>query len=608
MNEDETKEKVNKIENNRENPVPTNNEPVENLDESANNNELNKPDTEGVKKNYASEAIPKKMNNHEAFRKTLNNKNYYKDEAEKLKQRKEIADSERKSKTKEVPKTEDKTDNNTEKNNDNIDKKEETEIKDKNKLDKAKDIKNSAASRMGMLNNKLNNAKSKAYAAEHPVDAGKEILEAKFKKTLLLLMKNPMFWLIILIIIFLLFLFFLVIFLTGEANADYDGTSSSYSDLCSSISMTETSLSKTEFINAVENYYKNHNPRNQQFVSKAAEIYDMGKKNNVNPELVYERAEVEQTGNSSNNNYWGIAVYNGQNSGSTFSTFMDGVLGYMKNVSQYSTLDAMTSKYAYIGKYWYNKYDGNGNINWGLGGCAYYDYLAKYLSSSRASQVSSACSKNSCSNSGSGCLATTAEDQEAYSKYNQELMLNYRKLIFGLGEDECDEANYNTTCMVFNQWDSKWGSIPLGSSSSTIGSAGCAVTSLAMGISCYAKNITISNFNPGTFVQKLNAGNCFTSSGEINWSCSAINEVAPSIKLHAAIVYVGNLNNSEKVKKVQSYDPNKYFVLLHVTHHYILYESVNSDGNFVTLDPNGGIKDKVYTPTTVADLDVYEYN
>jgi surface antigen len=271
MDENETKEKVNRIENNRENPLPApnNNEPIENLDENSNNSELNKPDTEGLKKDYASEAIPKRMNGHDAFKKTLDNKNYYKEEAEKLKQRKDAADAERKNKIKEAPKQEanskNKNDNNSENKNNsnnnsenknkkdenstNDDKKKnenkEIEEKKKNSLDKARDAKNSAAARMGMLNNKINDAKSKAYMAQHPEEAGKELVEYKLKELLLRLIKNPIFWTIIGIFLFLFVIFFVVLYISDESFALGSQVLSYAYQKCDKITVVSNGVSKS---------------------------------------------------------------------------------------------------------------------------------------------------------------------------------------------------------------------------------------------------------------------------------------------------------------------------------------------------------------------------
>ena len=59
----------------------------------------------------------------------------------------------------------------------------------------------------------------------------------------------------------------------------------------------------------------------------------------------------------------------------TYSSLEAGIKGFGNNVSKYNNLAEMMSKYAYIGKYWYNP------GSWSVGGCIYFPYIKKYMSS-----------------------------------------------------------------------------------------------------------------------------------------------------------------------------------------------------------------------------------
>ena len=286
---------------------------------------------------------------------------------------------------------------------------------------------------------------------------GKKIAKDQIKK--LFIAGLPWTLLIPLCLFIVIFLFAIV------AVGDEDGSSSSSSsststntsssETCDGISISSTSLSRDDFIKANQNFVSLVNKKNtsyaQTFADKAGTVYDIATKNSFNPELIPIRANLEgyspvSQGFPSYNNYYGIGCYNGANLSSctNYSSFDDGVLGYINTVKRYNvdTLLEVYSKgkYAFIGDYWYSP-GGSGS-----GGCYYFQYIKKYMSSSRASEVEKACS-SSCS--GSSCLKTNDEDQLAYSKFQLEDSLNVRKSIFGIdGEMDCkttdDENDSNS--------------------------------------------------------------------------------------------------------------------------------------------------------------------
>lgn len=196
-------------------------------------------------------------------------------------------------------------------------------------------------------------------------------------------------------------------------------------------SVHETSLTKEEFVTKVRSYCNTHtcsSTMRNVFAGHAEEIYDYSIANNVNPELVVIRAMNEGfSPGGSTNNYWGIKCYNGQGTSACakYSSLSAGIAGFASAVSGYENASDMMSKYAYIGTYWYNP------GSWSLGGCPYYSYINKYMSSSRSVVVGNACSASSCS--GSSCLKTTDEDQKAYATWQvNDKMVPLRYNIFGL--------------------------------------------------------------------------------------------------------------------------------------------------------------------------------
>ena len=209
-----------------------------------------------------------------------------------------------------------------------------------------------------------------------------------------------------------------------------------YNSACSDISLSDTSLDRQQFIDKVNSYNDSHADM-AVFKANAGKIYDISKNNNFNPEMVVIRAVVEGfSPGGSTYNYWGIGCPNGKNcSNLGINSFDDGVLRYISTVKKINSVSLfqMQRKYSYIGSNWFNP-GGPGS-----GGCYYFPYLKKYLSESRASEVENACTSGATC-SGTLCLPTTDEDQDAYTRYQIESMLNARGKIFGISVDDCEAA------------------------------------------------------------------------------------------------------------------------------------------------------------------------
>lgn len=211
------------------------------------------------------------------------------------------------------------------------------------------------------------------------------------------------------------------------------GTSSSSSGNPGTIStkFAGSKLTKAQFVSKVSSYCSLHpNDIASEMCSNLGIVYSASKAANVNPELVIARAMAE--GNSpgkAKHNYWGMGCTNtgGYNACITYSSLEAGIKGFGANVSKYSNLAEMMSKYAYIGKYWYRP------GTWSIGGCIYFPYIKKYMSSARQSAVTSICGKStSCTLSGGDCTSTTSEDQTAYATWQvKEKLGPYMCKVFG---------------------------------------------------------------------------------------------------------------------------------------------------------------------------------
>ncbi len=111
------------------------------------------------------------------------------------------------------------------------------------------------------------------------------------------------------------------------------------------IPLYEPVLSREDFIAAMEAYSYNSSYETN-FKQNAALIYDESVANGINPELVVVTAQSEQGFRAGGGayNYWGIAVYNGSSSGSSFSSLADGIAGYASVVKSYETNSSLASQ------------------------------------------------------------------------------------------------------------------------------------------------------------------------------------------------------------------------------------------------------------------------
>ncbi len=382
-----------------------------------------------------------------------------------------------------------------------------------------------------------------------------------------------------------------------------------YNPDCSDISMKSTSLSRDAFIALVKSY-GNKGGGAKILADNAGMIYDMATSNGINPELVFIRADVEgYSPGSSHNNYWGIGCTNtgGLAACKSYGSLSEGVSAFLKYISQFSTLTELTGKYAYLGSYWYNP---GGS---GVGGC----YYAPYIYTTVPERVKDACSsKHPCTTAHEPtCVATTEEDKQAYLVYQSQIMVKARKRIFNLDADTCEAESGmgepgTGSCTIWKQGDSRWGSIKLGTSSLTMANSGCAVTSVAIAMSC--SGITINNvasFNPGTLVKRLNSSGGFKGAS-INWSSNAINYFAPSFHFVESKNGISG-SASARVAEVTKRIGENTSILLHFTNekhprgHYVVFKAV-SGTNFTVYDPATG-SINTYSASDLDSLRVYKY-
>ena len=488
-----------------------------------------------------------------------------------------------------------------------------TDLDDKGALDAANSLTGNNSDDNQELNQKKieSNQKSQQINNEKPKKSlintsDEQKNKIKLNKIVQFIIKYP--WLIYVILIIFILMLILLIILGGGALDDENGSSISFLNGCSEFPMKSTTLSKNEFVDLLNQNLTSTEDGPTAFRNNSEKIYDIATKNNVNPELVVVRAEMEGY-SGGKNNYWGIGAYNGQ-MGFSYTSFDEGVLAFVNLVSKYATIRDMMSTYAYIGKYWYNA------GNWGLGGCQYIDYIKDYYpNSSRYEEVKKICDKNNCPweivdkkaivTDYSKCKLTNEMDQNAYAGWQVQKMLNTRKKIFNLEPEQCiNSGEYGNfeRCTIFNQVDPSWRTMTLGKTKTNM-SKGCAVTSISIGISCFSSNFN-STFNPAEFLKLANSDSyveqCFyrnpkgVATANIYWTCPAIQVFAPNIRYVGGISNIINHNDNQKVAFINSYNLDNHFFIVQIINektstHFVVLQSIDlSSGTFICLNPSGG--------------------
>lgn len=139
-----------------------------------------------------------------------------------------------------------------------------------------------------------------------------------------------------------------------------------------------------------------------------------------------------------------------------------------------------------------------------------------------------------------------------------------------------------------------WVSVMIGRSGKTIKQIGCLVTSVAMQIARSGTETTVSNFDPGTFVQALNKNNGFNGNGELTWS--AVSSVAPGFRWENKVSLSG-LSKKAKLNKIREIvNQEGVYVVAEVkgatsrAEHWVAIESVDGD-TIRMMDPGSKATD-----------------
>lgn len=168
-------------------------------------------------------------------------------------------------------------------------------------------------------------------------------------------------------------------------------------------------------------------------------------------------------------------------------------------------------------------------------------------------------------------------------QYNELSSPQYASLWNGAIYGSVDSGEYVT----WRQMGQSWSNIKIGNTNSTLGQIGCLVTSISILIEKSGCNSTINPFNPGTFLESLNANNAFDSNGNLQYA--GVTRAVPNFK------YVGNVNlrgksRTEKLALITQYFNQGYYLTIEVkgatpgNQHWVAITGINGN-NVVIVDP-----------------------
>ena len=174
-------------------------------------------------------------------------------------------------------------------------------------------------------------------------------------------------------------------------------------------------------------------------------------------------------------------------------------------------------------------------------------------------------------------------------------------------------SNYsgsNNSCGDFLNWrqnDSKWASVTLGNSNSTLGQYGCTTTSIAILMAKSGAVTNMSNFSPVTLAKTLQ----YDSSGRIaNWDdYNSWKSYAPSFKFVGSYSLDGSISNKANTIKKHLDDGEYVMIVVNLGGHYVAADRV--DGKTVYIHdpaPINGSNDlfKSYKASEVTSILTYK--
>ena len=178
--------------------------------------------------------------------------------------------------------------------------------------------------------------------------------------------------------------------------------------------------------------------------------------------------------------------------------------------------------------------------------------------------------------------------------------LNYKQIllqVYGNAQDidkmscntgsgsGCNSTGSTGPYAGWKQGDPAWSTITIGNTNSTIGGVGCLVNSVSMLIAKSGVAVNVDgDFNPGTFVQKLNQVGGFQGA---NFVWGAVEKVAPNFQ-YVGKSYVSGQSQQQKLSTLQGLLDQGYYVVAEVKgntgQHWVAIDGINGS-TVLMMDP-----------------------
>lgn len=181
--------------------------------------------------------------------------------------------------------------------------------------------------------------------------------------------------------------------------------------------------------------------------------------------------------------------------------------------------------------------------------------------------------------------------------------------VSNVGGSSCQSADSGEALSWKQYCPAAWCNVPLGNSGATIGGYGCFITSIAIQIARSGATTTLSEFNPGTFVRKLNEYGSFDGSGSFVGAAN-ISKIVPTFseKYHG-VSLTGSAQN--KINIIKGYLDQGLYPIMRVKttngQHWVAVVGVTNN-DVIMADP-GSEKTNAFATYSVGEcstLNVYQ--
>ncbi len=156
------------------------------------------------------------------------------------------------------------------------------------------------------------------------------------------------------------------------------------------------------------------------------------------------------------------------------------------------------------------------------------------------------------------------------------------------------------------QSDASWGSIKLGSSSDTMASSGCLVTSIAM-LMCHSGSADSDYFTPADLVGYLNDNDGFTHTGSLYWA--QVDGFISDFNLVNYNISLSGMTRSEKTALMAAYIDCGYAVVIGTKNsgHWVALDRIENDTVYI-FDPGSSYTNlySAYDESKITRLAVFK--